>query len=256
MRRLSFRSVLIAVAGGFFLLGIISTLVRPAHPRSTAGASPTARASASITTTVSPPADGDQTTVVILGVDSLEAKKPQLLAAWIVSFRPPDRDLFVLGLPTDWATPDGATLAQAFEATRGQGADFAAALDAVTPLPRDLVIVLDSEGFAAVIDFLGGVPSGEETIDGSAALGVLDLLSDDPRASLQAQYRLLQALAGRADRVQPGTDLKPLLSLVPDHASLSVSQPEAIARIAPVLPFDPELIHIGLPGNPPPPSTP
>jgi hypothetical protein len=240
MRSISFRTILITAAVGFFALGVATTLLRAPSP----AARPTTSATAPPRSTA-PSIETPQVTILILGVDTL-AGDGELLAVWLASFRPPGKELFLFGFPTDRTLDDGASLRDVYSSEGGSSQ----ALASVTSLPVDAVVVLDAEGFAALIDFLGGVPTGETTVDGAAALNILALLRDDPQASLLAQARLLQALAGRAAEVQPGTDLQPMLSLAPDHAFVSVAVEQALTLVAPYLPFESERIHVALPSAP------
>lgn len=246
MRKTSFRTVLIGVACGFFLLGLASTVLKTTAPNTgTSQRTPSGGPSTS-----TPGGDSPQQTVLILGVDSLQSEDPQLLAVWIASFRPPGRDVFLLGLPVDRPVGEGSTLRDSFAWSGAPDPAFLESLVALTPLPIDHVVALDSQAFSTLIDFLGGVPTAGATVDGETALSVLGLLRADPAASLQAQLRLLQALVEEAGTVQSGTDLQPLAALVPDHAYLSLPLPEAIALVAPSLPFDPAAIHLRLPEAP------
>jgi hypothetical protein len=241
MRSISFRTILVIAAVGFFALGVVTTLSRP-RP---AGVHGTATPASSATHTDRPSINAPQITFLILGVDVL-GPEGELLAAWIASFRPPGKELFLFGFPTDHTLPGGPTLRETYAESPGDPE----ALTALTTLPVDAVIVLDAEGFATLIDFLGGVPTGEATVEGAAALNVLALLRDEPSASLLAQARLLEAISARADRVQPGTDLQPMLDLVPDHASLSVPPRDLLTAVAQYLPFGAERIHVSLPRVP------
>ncbi len=241
MRSISFRAVLMVAAIGFFALGLVSTLMRPA------GSSPTATAMPQAELSPTPAVGASQINVLIVGLDSLQAKKPNLVAVWLASFRPPGKEVFLFGFPLDHPLSDGGSLSESFAWSGEPSTEFLDSLAAVAPLPLDAVIALDAEGFAGLIDFLGGVPTGEATVGGAAALNVLDLLRGDPAASLLAQSRLLEALATRVKAVQPGTDLQPLLALVPDHAYVSLSPDDGLALIAPYLPLDPARIHLSLP---------
>jgi hypothetical protein len=241
MRSISFRTILVIAAVGFFALGVVTTLARPRPPGPSGPATPASLA----TRTDRPSVNAPQITFLILGVDVL-GSEGELLAAWIASFRPPGKELFLFGFPTDRPLPGGLTLREAY----AESPDDAQVLTPLTTLPVDAVVVLDAEGFATVIDFLGGVPTGEATVEGAAALNVLALLRDEPSASLLAQARLLEALSARADRVQPGTDLQPILDLVPDHASVSVPPRDLLTAVAQYLPFDAERIHVSLPRVP------
>ena len=240
MRSISFRAVLIVAAIGFFALGLVSTLMR-------AGGSPTARVTPPPEPSPTAAVGASQINVLIVGLDSLQAKKPNLLAVWLASFRPPGKEVFLFGFPLDHPLPDGGTLSEAFTWSGEPNPEFIASFAEVAPLPLDAVVALDAQGFATLIDFLGGVPTGEATVGGAAALNVLDLLRGDPAASLLAQSRLLEALATRAKAIQPGTDLQPLLALVPEHAYVSLPPDEGLTLIAPYLPLEPGRIHLSLP---------
>jgi len=241
MRSISFRAVLIVAAIGFFALGLVSTLMRPGDSPPTA--LPTPDSEQPPTAAVGAP----QITVLILGLDSLQADDPNLVAVWLASFRPPGKEVFLFGFPLDHPLPRGGTLGEAFAWSDEPSSEFLASLNSVAPLTLDAVVALDSEGFAALIDFVGGVPTGEASVGGAAALNVLDLLRGDPAASLLAQSRLLEALATQVKVVQPGMDLQPLMALVPGHAYLSVSVDAGLTLIAPYLPLEPGRIHLSLP---------
>ena len=244
MRSISFRTILIAAAVGFFALGVVTTVLRPRPPADRA--TPTSTRRPRSTEPVHGP---PQLTILILGVDSLDADDPALLAVWLASFRPAGRELFLFGFPTDHELADGTRLQQAF-ASGEDPLESLESLASLSVLPLDAAIVLDSEGFAGLIDFLGGVPTGETSVDGAAALSVLALLRDDPAASLLAQARLLEAVSAQAPEVQPGTDLQPLLDLVPDHAASSMAAEQVLTLVAPYLPFESARIHVSLPATP------
>jgi hypothetical protein len=142
--------------------------------------------------------------------------------------------------------PNDARLGETFSWSEGPEQKFLDSFASLAPLPLDAVVALDAEGFAATIDFLGGVPTGKETVGGEAALNVLDLLRADPAASLLAQARLLEALTARAELIEPGTDLQPLLALVPKHAYLSEPPQTVLALVAPYL-LSQSRIHLSLP---------
>jgi hypothetical protein len=85
MRSISFRAVLIVAAVGFFALGLISTFVRPGQaPRPGPNSTPTTRMP-------TPVVAASQVSVLVLGVDSVQADPPSLLAVWLISFRPPGK---------------------------------------------------------------------------------------------------------------------------------------------------------------------
>ncbi len=240
MRNLSFRSILIVAAVGFFALGLFS-VVLPKRPKT----DPTDRVAPSATA-ASPLAAADprQRSVLVLGVDSFAGQPPELLAVWLASFRPPEPDVFVFGFPVDRRSDDGTTLRQAFAQSPQGGEAFLASIASLTPFPLDAVVALDATGFAVVIDFLGGVPTEAAPVGGASALQILLLLRDDPDAALLAQSRLLEALAVSAGSVRPGSDLQPLLDLIPSNAYVPSGAEALLTLIAPLLPLDPSRIHV------------
>jgi hypothetical protein len=148
----------------------------------------------------------------------------------------------LFGFSTDRTLEDGSTAREAYASEEGTRA-----LGGLTSLPLDAIVVLDAEGFATLIDAVGGMPTGESTVPGAAAVGVLALLQDDPQAALLAQARLLEAMRSQAGSVQPGTDLQPMLDVAEEHASISIPAEQLLAKVAPYLPFETERIHVSLP---------
>ena len=235
MPRRALRATLFWIAAGFFVLGVASVILRPSSPE----ASP---ATASVEP--SPPPDAPQTTVLILGVDDLGSESPDLLAVWVATHRPPGKAVYLFGLPTDATTPDGISLEEAFSR---DPPEFMSALSALSPVPLDVVVVLDETAFASLIDFLGGVDLEGSRVGGRDVMAVMGLLVGDASASLEAQRQLLGAMTLRLVDVGPGTELQPLADLVPDHAYLSIPVADALTRLAPLLPIDPANILISLP---------
>ncbi|HSB90220.1 MAG TPA: hypothetical protein VLD63_09370 [Anaerolineales bacterium] len=240
MSQRTLRATLLWIAAGFFALGLASVLLRPSAPSA---------ATATSTDEPTPAPDAPQSTALILGVDDLGSSSPQLLAVWLAAHRPPGRAVYLFGLTTDTNTADGAKLTQAFSWKPGSGPsrEFLSAVASLSPVALDVVVVMDETAFAALIDFLGGVELEGGVVGGREVIGVMGLLTGDAAASLDAQGRLLEALAQRAGQVGPGTELKPLADLVPEHLYLSIPTADALTRLAPLLPLDRSNIHISLP---------
>jgi hypothetical protein len=189
-----------------------------------------------------------QQAVLILGVDSLEIPEPSLLAIWLATLRPPARDVFLLGFPTD--LPIGLEdLAPAHERFRwdpetGPDLEFLTSLQAVTVLPPRLVVVLDRVGFAAVVDYAGGIDLNGVPITGEEVIAVLDLWRDDPTARVETQARVLEALTLRGPSIGATPDLTRLVSLIPTHAFLSSDVADAALLLAPLLPIEPSTLRV------------
>jgi hypothetical protein len=181
-------------------------------------------------------------------MDSLQAPDPELRAIWIATFRPPGRDVFLLGVPVDFGISGGTTLAGLFRWTPSAGVDatFLAGLRQASPVVPDVILAADQTGFAALVDYMGGVVIDDAALNGSQVVGVLAMLADDPQTSLVAQGQILRALAWQVPNLGPTPDLTPLLALVPEHGYLSVPLSQLVGLISPVLPLQPTSIHVDL----------
>lgn len=232
-------SLILLLLASCFTLGLLSALLAR---RPDAGATPSPL----------PASSEVQVNILVVGVDQLTAAQPALTALWIASFEPPGRDLFLTGIPASAPAPalDGEPLAGAWGWSPGSGPStgFLAAVSSLAPLEMDLVITLDREGFAAVVDYLGGIELNGATLDGAQVAAVLDLLADDPGASTASQRRVLESMAARAAALGDSPDITPLALLIPDHAYLSMPLDQVIALVSPLLPLDADAVHFDILG--------
>lgn len=237
-------AILIIVAGAFFLIGLYTAFMQGATGEPS-GTSPLPVASPARTE----PARR-QTTLLLLGVDDLKADQPDLLAVWFLSYRPPVKDAFLLGIPLDLEV-DGdppARLQDVFGLTpAGEPTEqFKQRLHQAVPLDIDGTIVLDRLGFAAAIDFVGGVTIDQTNFSGQDVLGILSLTQDDPEATLSLERRLLTAISQQAASVGASPEITPLVDLIPAHLYISGDIKEMVALISPLLPIEPSTTHIEL----------
>ncbi len=240
-------ALLIVVTGAFFLLGLYSVFLQGGQtaqdPTRTANAS-------SVGPSGTQPAGSGQTTILILGVDSLESSDPALKAVWYLTYQLPVTDVFLLGVPTNLQLqPDPSRqLDQAFGWSPDAGVDpsFLSGLKATVPLSFDTWIVIDDTGFAAAVDFVGGLQVNGTTFSGQDVLGILSLASGDAKATLTTQKRVLEGLSAQAEAVGESPDLTPLVELVPEHIYLTSPLGQLVALISPVLPIRPATTHIEL----------
>jgi len=192
----------------------------------------------------------EQVNFLIVGVDEIASPRPALTALWVASFEPPGRDLFLTGIPIDASAPalDGAPVAGAFawSSEAGPSAEFLAAVASLAPLELDVVISLDRQGFAAVVDYIGGIELNGARLDGAQVVAVLELLEEDPSASVASQRRVLESMAARAAALGDSPDITPLISLIPDHARLSMPLNQVVSLTAPLLPLDASALHFDL----------
>ena len=237
-------ALLIIVAGAFFLIGLYTALLQ-GNPTESSPVRPTQPQTAA---TVAP--SQSERTLLLIGVDDLSTSDPELRAIWLLSFRPPSKDLFLLGIPLDLTIPgDPPAPIQAhfsFNYEQGPSESFLEALYRGVPLEADATITLDEAGFAQAIDYLGGVPINEATFSGQEVLGILSLSEGDASASLSLQRRLLDAMSQRAAEVGASPEITPLVELIPEHLHLSTSINEMVEMMAPALPIQPQTTHIEL----------
>lgn len=237
-------AILIIVAGAFFLIGLYTAFMQggPDQPNN---ASP-----APVSTAASTSQTRRQVTLLLLGVDDLSADDPDLQAVWFLSYRPPVKDAFLLGVPLDLEV-DGdppATLQDSFElASDGGPTDrFKQRLYQAVPLDVDATIVLDRTGFAAAIDFVGGVTIDQATFSGQDVLGILKLTEDDPQSTLSLEKRLLAAMSQQAASIGPSPEITALVNLIPGHMYISGEVTDMVALVSPLLPIEPSTTHIEL----------
>lgn len=237
-----------------FILGVVSVFIRKAGTATPAPRTPAQRPTV---TRAASPTPG-QTAVLFLGIDDLQEPAPVLLAVWVATYSLPGRDVFLFGFPTDTlAGEDTQTPLQdlfAWDPSSGPDPAFLTALQAITLLPPRLIVVLDALGFAAAIDYLGGVDLNGVQLSGAEVNAVLDLWQDNPGARVEAQARVLEALSQRSPSLGATPDLTPLLALIPEHGYLSTQPADAALLLAPLLPLDPTAVHI-LTLTPPPSSS-
>ncbi|MFP3855415.1 MAG: hypothetical protein ACLFWD_14095 [Anaerolineales bacterium] len=237
-------ALLIIVAGAFFLIGLYTAFLQgnPAEPNPSRPTQPRTAA------TIAP--KQTERTLLVVGVDDLSRPDPELRAIWLLSFRPPSKDLFLLGIPLDLTIPGDppAPIQEHFSFNQGQGPSetFLEALYRGVPLEANATITLDEAGFAQAIDYLGGVRINDATFSGQEVLGILSMTEGDASASLSLQRRLLNAMSQRAAEVGASPEITPLIELIPDHLHLSTSVNDMVAMMAPALPIQAATTHIEL----------
>ncbi len=236
-------TILAVVMLVFFVFGVLTVIVsQQSRPRTV---SPTS------TATFISPRRPDQQTIILLGVDDLGRSTPALEAIWFATYRLPAKDLFLFGMPIDLEpyenSSDNLRDMFSWEADRGVEPAFLQALQELVPLTPNAIIVLDEEGFSSVVDYLGGIDVNGARMDGSQVVSVVGLLRDNPQALLSTQQHFVESMAGRVADLEEHPDLTPLLAILPEHGFLSVDVKVLVDAVAPLLPLEPEMIHIDLP---------
>lgn len=183
-----------------------------------------------------------QKTILVIGVERLEPPKPSLRALWIVTFRPPGKDLFLLGIPIT----DALSASFAWSPESGVNPAFLQIVGAETPLEPEMIVVVDEVGFAALVDYMGGVEINGSHLDGQAVITFLALLNEDREAALRLQRRVLEALSERVSSIGTTPDLTPLIDLIPNHGYLSAPLVRYVTLLSSLLPLGSESIHVHL----------
>jgi hypothetical protein len=196
---------------------------------------------------VKPTSSARQITIVLFGVDELTKERPELQAIWFASFEPPDKTIHLFGISVDNPLDEGdRTLSESFTLFEPPdfGASFLTSIAKYAPHPIQGFVVLDEEGFADLIDYIGGVTLNDQRLNGTAAVGALSLVKDQPLASLRMQARIVSSLTENATSIGGTPELTPLTSLVPDHAYTSPSPYQLASLGSQLLPIDPSMVTI------------
>ena len=191
--------------------------------------------------------DDGKITILIMGVDHIANQEGKLLAVWLLTFKPGEKHLSLMGLPLDLPlSEDQPSLEEAFNLwdPPEYGAGFINQLSTLAPSPIHGFVALDEHGFAALLDYFGGVDLDDQLLEGSSIIGSLRLTYENPQASLRLQTRILESLRNRVNQIGSTPELTPLTSLSPIHAYTSPSPPELATLAIPLLPLAPENITI------------
>jgi hypothetical protein len=230
-----------------FVVGFLSALLRGANregsDQGTAVVEPNAVADGSPAAQQS-----DLTSVLILGVDEIESENTALRAVWLATYEESGEAISLYGFPVDAqiGSTSSSPLKELFRWSQEDGVSplFLSVMQQVPQGELEAVIVLDEDGFSAVIDFMGGVVLSGERLNGDAVLGVLRLLNDDPDTSLSIQVHILEAMVTQASYLEDTLELTPLIALVPEHAYTSQPTDHLFAILARLLPLRQRTFHV------------
>jgi hypothetical protein len=186
---------------------------------------------------VTPSEPGRQRSLLIIGVNDLEAEQPRFEGCWVITYRTGDSNYYGVSFPPGAAyTVEGLagtyTLTQVFEQDRSQGRGYAFLRDAIqTRFPGSVVeadLVLDRGDLAALVGEAGGVALDGQRLAGSDLLAAYDLIPPPAEGDrLAFQQRLFQALFAALG--QDGWTLAALAEFLRDSGSLAAEGPRASA---------------------------
>lgn len=214
-----------------FSLGILSALInRDLETTSTPTPKP------------SPSPDRTRRTLLILGIDAFDKADPILMAIWFVIHRIPEEEVVLFGVPVNHEINDSEseTLRSLFSYSMNEGIseDFLAALAKAVPhIRHNYWAIMDENFFGTLVDFVGGVPVGEEYLDGETVVAVQRLMKDKPDVLLQFQAEMLSSLRSPIVTFDPTrVDVRPLTAMIPDHCLVS-EDPSNLLLIARQVPI-------------------
>ncbi len=237
MKRESSRVPLLSIAIFCFVVGALSVLINLSkQDDSLDRATPTES-----------PSNSSLRTALILGVDRFNQPEPQLLAVWLATFQFPDKQIVLLGLPTNFQSPESPIpLANLFGWNPDSGVEgsFLAAIKQSTGSEIEVVLVLDEVGYASLIEFLEGITLTGNYMDGPTVISALRVFYDDPLISLEAQAKILRALAERVETLGASPNLTSLFNLIPEHAYTSESPSVIAVTFGLLLPLRSEAIRV------------
>ena len=248
MRRRAYISFLIIILICFGI-GIFSTLL--SHNNGSPSITPD---------TPAPTEIHSNQTLLILGVDQFDNPDPMLYAIWFVIHRIPEEEVVLFGIPLNYQVNESGTdtLRSIFSWTVEEGVDgvsteFMNELQNAVPHVRlDMVVIMDETFFAALVDYMGGIPAGDIILPGLEAIAAQRLLFSEPDALLEFQANSLDVLRYQLPTKDPSMslsaddDLRPLFDMIPDHCIVPMDPGQLILK-APRFLFNlPESIRIEL----------
>lgn len=197
-----------------------------------------------------------QTTILLLGLDRFDRPDPELRAIWLLSIQPPETPVILTGVPTSLDLVEGANVTLesffAWSAEGGVTPPFLEALERALRVQIDVVSVMDEYAFAALVDYVGGLPLGgdlglpveEQILSGNQVLALHTVFDGDPVGLVNLQANVLEGLLPQAARLSANPDLTPLLALMPEHASITIHEAQMAVLVSHLLPLNTDQVEI------------
>ncbi|TFH32921.1 MAG: hypothetical protein E4G99_12190 [Anaerolineales bacterium] len=202
------------------------------------------------------PARGEQTTVLLLGIDRFDRPDPALRAIWLLAFEPPDPKVMLSGVPSNLDLVPGADVTlDSFFGWTPDGVvapPFLEALERALRVEVDVVVIMDEYAFGALVDYLGGMPLEAQlglpfegdVLSGPQVLALHTVFEGDPVSLVGLQASVLSGLLPQAAKLGPNPDLGPILALAPDHADVSINPTQFAVLLSHLLPIKAEYVTV------------
>jgi anionic cell wall polymer biosynthesis LytR-Cps2A-Psr (LCP) family protein len=202
------------------------------------------------------PQRNQQTTVLVVGINSLESPDPVLQAIWLLTMEPPNNSVVLSGVPSNLDLVSGANVTiESFFAWTPEATvapPFLEALERALRVEINHVVTLDRAAFATLIDYAGGLPIdsdlgfpvGDEVLTGEQVLALLSVFDGDPVGSTRLQASVLEGIVPQVAELGANPDLQAILALEGTHAALSTNTTQFAILLGHLLPLDPEKVEI------------
>ncbi len=186
--------------------------------------------------------EDERTTILVLGVDRFDRPDPELQAVWIVTIHPTETEVLFSGVPTNLALDEAEAVQLrsffAWSPEAGVTPPFIEALERALHIQVDTIVVLDERGFAALVDYLGGLPFEGGALSGDQVLALHTVFRDDPLGLVRLQASVLENIEPQVRKLGTAPDLEPLLALIPEHAQLSEHTAQFVLSVSHLLPLE------------------
>jgi hypothetical protein len=202
------------------------------------------------------PVRGEETTILLLGIDRFDRPDPALRAIWLLAFEPPNPDVMLSGVPSNLDLVPGADVTlDSFFGWTPDGVvapPFLEAIERALRIDVDVVVVMDEFAFGALVDYLGGLPLEAQmglpfegdVLTGPQVLALHTVFEADPVSLVGLQASILEGLLPQAAKLGPNPDLGPILALAPDHADVSINPTQFAILLGHLLPIEAEYVSI------------
>jgi hypothetical protein len=202
------------------------------------------------------PSRGEETTILMIGIDRFDHPDPSLRAIWLLAFAPPDPNVKLSGVPSNLDLVPGAEVTlDSFFGWTPDGVvapPFLEAFERALRIDVDVVVVMDEHAFGALVDYLGGLPLEAEmglpfegdVLTGPQVLALHTVFESDPPSLVGLQASILEGLLPQAAKLGPNPDLGPILALAPDHADVSINATQFAVLLSHLLPIKTEYVTI------------
>ena len=182
-----------------------------------------------------PSMNNGQRSVLLIGVDSTDTFKAQLVSLWLVTNLPSDSTLRMLPIfpAGDKTISDiGRQLHRSFDIAPENG-QMALNQDFIKVLEENNYwwsgyIIFDHVALTTMLDLLGGVEVNGKTIPAYQAIQEYPNVIKDPLTAFSTQLAIVQTACHRLTGLSRNPDWSPVISLIPTHLLTDLDIPQLV----------------------------